>query len=537
MAKFKNIMLTGLSLALVAALAIGGTLAYLQDQDSTVNVMTLGNVEIAQHEYQRKEDTDGTYVTKIIDGENSYVLEGFEQAKPLYPIVGDPSVSGDAHAGWDDTAVRMTQVDSYGSMSVFAGKNAQDKFVTVENTGKSDAYIRTLVAVEIGSTDGSLIGTSYHKTWKSTDFDGETEDVQPLAITIDGMNYNLYEYVYAGGQLSDGSWRHEKGALPAGETSYPSLAQIYLKSKATNKDMKDIDGNGNGTLDIIVLSQAVQTAGFEDAVTALNTAFGESNAANAATWFESKKIPVIADKDTESEKVLEALENGQDVFVDKDVDIMTLEKKEINGQGATVTLAGQGAGAYGYLSFNPGAGENATVNDMNVTGAGFVEFGHHGQAKGVYSAKNLTITDMTATLCVNEGGNNISAAFSQYGTATLTDCVMTGTVSAKSDYTAYDAAFSNGTSTTIEAGEFGKIYLAAQAHVTINEAEVDTITSCAITTNNLGMLTIGAGTHVGTINLTPTGTYQPALTIENGAKVDAIIYKGVTYTQDAWINR
>ena len=41
--------------------------------------------------------------------------------------------------------------------------------------------------------------------------------------------------------------------------------------------MEAIDGNGNGTLDILVLSQAVQTAGFDDAQTALNTAFGTAS--------------------------------------------------------------------------------------------------------------------------------------------------------------------------------------------------------------------------------------------------------------------
>ena len=57
--KLKNILLSGLSLVLVAALAIGGTVAYLQDDDSDVNVMTLGNVKIEQHEYERKVDADG----------------------------------------------------------------------------------------------------------------------------------------------------------------------------------------------------------------------------------------------------------------------------------------------------------------------------------------------------------------------------------------------------------------------------------------------------------------------------------------------
>jgi len=54
--------------------------------------------------------------------------------------------------------------------------------------------------------------------------------------------------------------------------------------------MVAIDGNGNGTLDILVLSQAVQAAGFENANTALDTAFGKSSE-KAAEWFGGVSIP------------------------------------------------------------------------------------------------------------------------------------------------------------------------------------------------------------------------------------------------------
>ena len=273
MSKLKKVLLMCTAYVLVAALAIGGTIAYLQDDDSDVNVMTLGNVSIEQHEYERATNTDGSFETKEIDGVTSYVLKDFTQGKPLLPSA---LVTNGPGWDWDSTIVRMTQVDSYGGMNVFkAASNAQDKFVTVENTGKTDAYIRTLVAIEIGSTDGSLIGTSYHSTWNQTEI-GE--------ITIDGNNYMLIEYAYEGGQLNDGTWRHQNGILPAGDTSYPNLSQVYISSAATNEDMVKLDGNGNSTLDILVLSQAVQAAGFADAKTALDTAFGKSSE-KAAEWF------------------------------------------------------------------------------------------------------------------------------------------------------------------------------------------------------------------------------------------------------------
>ena len=355
----KKFLLTSLSLILVAAIAIGGTMAYLTDTDSDVNVMTLGNVKIAQHEYQRVIE-NGAYKTDTIDNQTSYVLEAFEQGKALLPAT-DPSNNG---AGtWDSTTVRMSQVDSYGGMQVFVNPNAQDKFVTVENTGKTDAYIRTIVAIEIGSTDGSLIGTSYHQTWTENDVD---------TISVDGNNYMVYEYVYGGGQLSDGSWRHENGVLPAGDTSYPNLSQVYLKSVATNEDMEAIDGNNNGTLDILVLSQAVQAEGFADAKTALDTAFGKSTD-KAAEWFGGTSIPTTVSSAAE---LTAALAAGENVVL---ADNITTTADASSGYGKTGVVVNAG-------NVLDGAGNTYTVTDANTTWDCVIA------AKGG-TIKNLTVAE------------------------------------------------------------------------------------------------------------------------------------------------
>ena len=312
----KSLLTKILTLVMVVALSVtagvAGTMAYLQDDDSDVNVMTLGNVSITQHEYQRAVNEDGTYKTATIDDRTSYVLQDFTQAKPLLPIVGDPNEPGDspAYAGWDDTTVRMSQVDSYGGMQVFAGKNAQDKFVTVENSGVTDAYVRTLVAVEIGSTDGSLISWSDRAQTSDSAGTAPWTIYEVGTIKIDDNNYMVVEYVYRG--ASDVN-RHLNGILPAGETTYPNLCQVYLKHSATNEDMVTIDGNGNGTLDILVLSQAVQAAGFENAKTALDTAFGTSSE-KAAEWFGGVSIPTAISS-------VAALKEGGLVVLSEDIEL------------------------------------------------------------------------------------------------------------------------------------------------------------------------------------------------------------------------
>lgn len=221
---------------------------------------------------------------------------------------------------------------------------------------------------------------------------------------------------------------------------------------------------------------------------------------------------------------------------------------DVDGNGSTITTNGvgtrpgsdgsEGSYDYGYVGFIPANGEDATIRDLKVAGSGFVEVGHYKESVGGnYIIDKLVIKNLTATLWIENCGNLIAPAFSHYGHAVMTDCVMTGTTNLKDGYKPYDAAFVNTTTTTIYGGQYGKVYLANQAHVTIDDgAVIDVIDSCAITTNNLGNLTICAGVKVGTINLIPYG-YSPALVIEDGAEVGKIVYEGIEYTAAEWMAR
>ena len=281
MSKLKKVLLMCTAYVLVAALAIGGTIAYLQDSDSDVNVMTLGNVSIAQHEYERVVDANGDYVVDSKVG--GYKLQPFTQDKPLYPAT---IPTNSAEWTYESTNAMFEQVGANGGgMNVFVEPNAVDKFVFVENTGKTDAYVRTLIAFESGSLSveewDEVVCTSYHFSWG--------DPVVIGSITVESNNYVVLEYTYKG--RSDKGF-HENGILPAGEVTQCSLGQVYMRSTATNEDCEAIDGNKDGKYDILVLSQAVQTAGFADAKTALNTAFGKS-ADKAAEWFGGVIVPSV----------------------------------------------------------------------------------------------------------------------------------------------------------------------------------------------------------------------------------------------------
>lgn len=248
----KKIIAMALALVLVVGLSIGGTLAYLTSEDSDINVMTLGNVEIEQIEQEWNEDK-----TQLVS---------FTQNKPLYPAVGDVT--------WADK-----DAENDGAYRRFSMNNVVDKYVTVKNTGKSDAYVRTIIALEMGSCDmnkfASLFSFSCNlENGSEFKFPGAWSITTDEIYTINGKTYNIMEFVHS-------------AALKPNAVTIPSMLQLYLKSTTTNEDCANLDGNQNGKYDILVLSQGVQTAGFENAQSALDTAFGDVNQSNVQTWFAS----------------------------------------------------------------------------------------------------------------------------------------------------------------------------------------------------------------------------------------------------------
>ena len=507
-----------IGLGAIATLLFGvaSSIAYLTDTESDVNVMTVGNVKIAQLEYERVVDENGNATTE---------LQPYSQLKPIVPAVYKNATKTVA---WDENALSWEQIGAPKSHRIFdeSVKNVIDKFIFVENTGRKDAYYRTIVALE---DPAGLSLDALHLSIGATLAGERGSTLTEVGyITVDGVRYIVYEFLYT-------------EELAPGKVSEPSLMQVFLDPKTTSED---VEKYGN-TFEVLAISQAVQTDGFDSAKEALDEAFGESNVTNATEWFGGLSVVVENGSAEEmSATITEALENGTNIVVDKNVDLVAIAKDEngaynYDANGATVTLNGEGTGNFGYLSLAQENASTADIKNLNVTGAGFVELGHHNGSsvnRGTYTVENATIKDMEATLGVVNGTDKVAAAFAHYGTATLNNCVMTGTTTAKSGYTAYDAGFVNGTKTFINGGEYGSMYIWNQAHVTIKEAKVGTIVSSAITTSNLGKLTISAGTTVDTIKLVP-GKYTPAIVIEDGATVGKIIYKGVTYTQAEWLAR
>lgn len=233
----KRIVTIALVIALLAT-CFAGTYAYLTDKDAATNVMTLGNVYIDQIEEER--DADGNLVP-------------FTQAKPAYPAVGETE--------WAEDAITV----GGGNQKVFHEdlQNVVDKFVYVKNTGKSDAYVRTIIAIEAPGYDA--------EDWIHVN----VNDSVGVSVTgWENVDINGVQFVYAVFTYTD--------ALTPNAKTPVSLAQVFLDSEATNEYCNAF---GN-TWEILTLSQAVQSAGFTDAETALNAAFEAADAANVAKWFQ-----------------------------------------------------------------------------------------------------------------------------------------------------------------------------------------------------------------------------------------------------------
>lgn len=344
MKKAKIVILSILGLALVSVLSIAGTIAYLQHEDSDINVMTMGNVKIEQLEYERIVDANGNWIQSETADKYGYYpdkLQKFTQSKPLYPAVFSDGVikyddrnGSQATSGEGSHQQSWAEVGTSGSNQLFddSVKNVQDKFVFVKNTGKSDAYVRTLVALEQGSIEAdrfqNVIMTNANAATSENNYKAHWSKITGATnVEINGNKYVVLVFTYLGASSKQGT--SEEGVLKPGTISYPSLLQIYMKPEATNDDVEDIDGNGNGKYDILVLSQAVQTKGFENSTSALNTAFGEVNEENLVKWFGGKESAKVVETASELQ---EALTNGGKVILGENIEITS------DVEGAALTI-------------------------------------------------------------------------------------------------------------------------------------------------------------------------------------------------------
>ncbi|MBQ4074917.1 MAG: hypothetical protein IJD39_06935 [Clostridia bacterium] len=411
----KKTVLLSIVMVLALSMAITGSIAYLSDTDSDVNVMTLGNVKIEQVELQRAE---GVPHNAGEAGAGNGVEEGdlvpFQQGKKLYPAypvnneVTDYSAEATDLFYWGDYV--YTGTAGNGLWNDAKLKGALDKMVFVKNTGKSDCYFRTWIAFEC--PEGMEYSEGPDKEFMNNVNGGETYNWEDVGyITIDDVQYAVTCATY-------------QRALPAGAQSHPSLLQVVMTHNATNEDMELL----GDTYEILAFTQAVQTENFKDiegktdlekATIALDAAFGAVSV-NNLPWKAGdveKNKPIIIDSEEEFKAALKDLTDAgsgsNTIHLAKDMDLSNIEWTPIKVDGYhgadIITVEGNGHVIKGLKAplfaggFAGGSGiviKNLTIADSQIVttnsqGAGaFIECA---DSMDVITLINCHLIDSTLT--------------------------------------------------------------------------------------------------------------------------------------------
>ena len=239
----------------------------------------------------------------------------------------------------------------------------------------------------------------------------------------------------------------------------------------------------------------------------------------------------------------------------------------IDGQNHTVTFDPYDDSFIKKNVFAAADGQLVTVKDITFSGE---YFGTYGGVYGGVSGRinyntlfeNVKMID-NGIYCYNSAGSIPMSAFSNLGTATLTHCTIKGTywVGAKDPNTnaqtcyerfgIYDIFVPNNKLTKIDNSKIGSIYVNNHGHLTVSGTSIiDKINAFSlvngdVTIENGAKVTmlnvdeysasfaptvkIAAGATIETLNLNSI-TKTTKITIEDGATIDKIIYKGVEYT-------
>ena len=270
--KKKSILVVAIAVMLVAALVVGGTLAYFTDTKAKDNVFTVGNVSIQLIEstYHR-EGNDNSGDKDIPDP--TQTASGMKYVTDGHKAFTDAEIKADAEKYADYIGTK--------GVGMVPGRGVA-KCPYVINTGKNAAYIRIRVMVPsaanndfVAVPDGGVITNQWCTTsMLSGEFiDGKgggwnyAPYIDKAAYTDEnGVKYDVYTFV-----------RNEPLAAGA-MTEWNVWNFIGIDKTANTADIqKAIDAGAiakDGTLHVLVQADAIQAEGFANA-TAAFAAFGK----------------------------------------------------------------------------------------------------------------------------------------------------------------------------------------------------------------------------------------------------------------------
>lgn len=267
--KKKTILVAAIAVMLVAALVVGGTLAYFTDKDNATNTFTVGNVniELLESQYHRVNAGMGNATGKTEPLSGGYLwaanvdMQGTPENTPNYATSGE-TWSGQYFSDAQIEADAATYKDEYfaqHSKNMVPGSNVR-KCPYVKNTGKNDAYVRVRVLIPVSLFTVIDNGPSY---WTTT----ALNEGQVTSVAVDTYNDKGAEAVAkvtrGGIEYYEYDFTYTKALKPGEMTFWNVWGNIAINKNATSKDLAKVE-----SFDVIVEADAIQAEGFANAADA-----------------------------------------------------------------------------------------------------------------------------------------------------------------------------------------------------------------------------------------------------------------------------
>lgn len=243
--KKKTILVAAIAVMLVAALVVGGTLAYFTDTKSADNTFTVGNVKIDLLESSLHRENAG-----IANGATS-TSELWSNVEKLGSNNTSPYKAGDTF--YTDEQIKAN-AEKYTCDNVKLNPGeSYHKMPYVVNTGKNDAYIRIRVMIP-ANLDTAILNSSMYTTTALNNKEFTMAYDSTGTVERDGVMYNVYTFTRI-------------DPLAAGEMTYWNVwGTIHMDTTATNEQIAQL--LPNGTFNVLVEADAIQADGFANATAA-----------------------------------------------------------------------------------------------------------------------------------------------------------------------------------------------------------------------------------------------------------------------------
>ena len=264
----KKILVLALTIAMVAILAVGGSLAYLTDTKTATNTFTIGNVkiELLESQYHRVNAGKGnaTGETEPLSGGYLWAANVNMQGTP--ENTPNKTTSGEVWSGQyfsDDQieADAATYKNGYFAehSKMIPGSNVR-KNPYVKNTGVNDAYIRVRVLIPVSLFDVIDNGPSYWTTTAMNEGQVTSKAVETYnttgatavpKVTRGTTEYYEYDFTYV------------KPVKPGELTFWNVWGNIAINKDATAEQLANVE-----SFDVIFEADAIQADTFANATEA-----------------------------------------------------------------------------------------------------------------------------------------------------------------------------------------------------------------------------------------------------------------------------